>query len=260
MSAQNDRPVALVTGASRGLGAAIATRLARVGHDVALVARDRSALEAVAEDAAAFGARTLVVAVDLRDPQAPAEVVERAQATWGRLDVLVNNAGATKRGDFFTLGDEDFIDGFALKFHATVRFCRAAWPLLEAAQGSIVNIIGVGARTPAPDFTIGGSVNSALTNFTKALATRAQGSGIRINAINPGHIETDRLTRRIEAFAAQEGLSLDAARERMRQASGIARFGEPQDIAAAVAFLCSPDAAYIHGATLDVDGGVTRGI
>jgi len=260
MSSSESRPVALVTGASRGLGAAIAQRLAGGGHDVALVARDRSALEGVAARVSAHGGRALVVAADLQETEAPAATVERVRADWGRLDVLVNNAGATKRGDFFALGDEDFLDGFALKFHATVRFCRAAWPLLEASRGCIVNVIGVGARTPAPDFTIGGSVNSALTNFTKALANRVRDGSIRINAINPGHIETDRLTRRIEALARQEGIDVEAARERTRQASGIPRFGKPEDIAAAVAFLCSSEAAYVHGATLDVDGGVTRGI
>ncbi len=174
--------------------------------------------------------------------------------------MLVNNAGATKRGGFFALADEDMVDGFALKFHGTVRFCKAAWPHLKAARGTIVNIAGIGAHTAAAEFTIGGPVNSALINFTKAIAEQAMRGGIRVNLVNPGHIETDRLTGRLKKFAGERGLSYeDAAAERLRS-MGLTRFGKPVDIARMVAFLCSPFADYVHGATIDVDGGATRGI
>src|SRR3546814_13973081 len=111
-----------------------------------------------------------LVEADLSVAAEPERVVRAAVDRFGRLDILVNNAGATKRGDFLALTDADHLDGFALKYHATVRFCRAAWPHLVAAGGAVVNISGIGAQTPDAEFTIGGPVNSALLNFTKALA------------------------------------------------------------------------------------------
>ncbi len=252
---------AIVTGASRGLGRAFAIGLARDGFALGLAARHADELEATAEAARQAGAPLVVAhAIDLSLPESPALVVERTLARTGSIDALVNNAGATKRGDFLTLTDADFTDGFALKFHATVRFCRAAWDALSASKGVIVNISGVGAHTPEPDFTIGGSVNSALINFTKALAKRSQGTGMRINTLCPGHIVTDRLQKRIETLAREEGMSIDAAREKMRISQGIARYGEPEEVADVVRFLCSPAAAYVHGTVINVDGGATPGI
>lgn len=249
--------VALVTGASRGIGQAIAERLAAGGMKVALVARTKADLDA---NAARLGAAAFAHAADLREAAACAGAVDATLARFGRLDLLVNNAGATKRGPFAELQDADFFDGFALKFHAAVRLTRAAWPALKAAGGAIVNIIGAGGKTPAPDFTIGGPVNSALMNFTKAMARLGIGEGVRVNAINPGSIETRRLTGRLEAAARAAGIDVDAARKRNLAELGVARFGTPAEIAEVVAFLAGNRASYMQGALVDVDGGVTRGL
>ena len=257
----NPEKVAIVTGASRGIGRAIALELARAGHACVLVARDEAALTRLAAEVVALGApEARVVACDLRDPEQPARVVTEAIEYGGRLDVLVNNAGATRRGDFLALDDAEFIDGFALKFHATVRFCRAAWRHLVASGGSIVNIAGIGAHTPVAEFTIGGPVNSALINFTKAIADRARGEGIRVNTVCPGNIVTDRLRTRISALANEQGLDPAAAEAALRAQQGVRRYGQPEEVARAVRFLCSEDASYIHGVTLDVDGGARAGI
>ena len=251
---------AIVTGASRGLGRAIALELAGEGCAIVLAARDSALLERVADEARAAGAPdALAVPGDLSQPEQPARVVEATVARFGGLDILVNNAGATRRGDFLDLADEDHLAGFALKYHATVRFCRAAWTHLERSHGVIINISGIGAQTPEPEFTIGGPVNSALLNFTKALSKRATGN-MRVNALCPGHIITDRLHARIETHAKQHGVGLDEAREAMRRSLGIRRFGEPRDIAATVAFMSSDRAAYMHGETVIVDGGATPGL
>jgi len=254
-------PTALITGASRGLGRAFALRLARDGFSLSLCARSQAALEETANLARAAGAgQVLITAVDLSQPEAPAQLLARTLAQTGQLDVLINNAGATKRGDFLTLTDEDFEQGFALKFHATVRLCRAAWQALCASHGVIINISGVGAHTPEADFTIGGSVNSALINFTKAIAKRAQGTGIRVNTLCPGHIITDRLQRRIETLAQERNITWQEAQEEMRKIHGIERYGTPEEVADVVRFLCSDAASYIHGSVINVDGGTTAGI
>ncbi|HKX31066.1 MAG TPA: SDR family NAD(P)-dependent oxidoreductase, partial [Blastocatellia bacterium] len=165
MDLQLTGKVGIVTGASRGIGRAIAQTLSGEGMRLVLVARSRDQLE---ELAAALTTESLVQAADLRVPEVPGAVIAATLERFGRLDLLVNNAGATKRGDLFSLSDDDWSDGFALKFYGAMRCSRAAWPHLQAVGGSIVNIAGIGGRTASADFTIGGAVNSALLNLTKA--------------------------------------------------------------------------------------------
>ena len=252
---------AIVTGASRGIGRAIAIELAREGMRVALTARDQSGLEATAQQLTGLGAPApVVVARDLTRPEAAGEIVEEALEALGALDLLVNNAGATKRGAFLELDDADHLDGFALKYHGARRMCRHAWPHLKGRGGRIVNIIGAGARTPSADFTVGGPVNSALLNFTKALAALGLDDGIRVNAINPGPIETGRLTNWIERTAQEKGIDVDEARRIWLERAGLTRFGRPEEIGRLVAFLASDQSGFVHGASVDIDGGVTRGI
>jgi 3-oxoacyl-[acyl-carrier protein] reductase len=184
--------------------------------------------------------------------------VETALARFGGLDVVVNNAGSTKRGDFLALSEEDWADGFGLKFFGAMRLCRAAWPHLRASAGAIVNIAGVGGRTGSAEFAIGGAVNAALLNLTKVLADRGITDGIRVNAVNPGGIATNRLQTRLRTFAAEHGIGLQDAEAQMARALGVARFGTPEEIARLVAFLASPQAAYCQGSIVDADGGQTR--
>lgn len=247
--------VAIVTGASKGIGRAIAETLAAEGMKLVLAARSADLLKDVAVD---LKTETLVQAVDLRDPAVPAQVIAATIAKFGSLDLLVNNAGATKRGDFLTLTDEDWADGYALKFFGAMRLSRAAWPYLSKSAGSIVSIIGVGGRTGTAEFAIGGSVNAASMNLTKVLADRGIQDGVRVNAINPGAIATERLQVRIRNFAKEQGLSDAEAAQKLPRSMGVARFGEPAEIARTVAFLASSQAAYLQGAILDVDGGMTR--
>jgi NAD(P)-dependent dehydrogenase (short-subunit alcohol dehydrogenase family) len=254
MDLQLSDKVAIVSGASRGIGRAIAETLGAEGMRLVVAARSRDQLDDLATS---LPAGCLVQAVDLREAGAPEAVVEAAVGHFGRLDLVVNNAGATRRGDFLALPDVDWDDGFRLKFFAAMRFCRA-WPHLQAGQGSIINIVGIGGRTASAAFTIGGAVNAALLNLTKALADRGVAEGVRVNAINPGSIATDRLQGRLRSFASERGIDLARAEVEMAQSLGIARFGAPADIARVVAFLASPQARFCHGAIVDVDGGETR--
>jgi len=143
---------------------------------------------------------------------------------------------------------------------SAVRLARAAWPHLRKAQGAIVNIGGVGGRLASADFTIGGSVNAALMNFTKALADRGVADGVRVNLINPGNIHTDRLTHRIQTRAKELGADDAAAAADLAREAGIKRFATPEEIAEVVSFLVSDRASYVQGTLMDVDGGWLRAV
>ena len=244
-------PVAIVTGASRGIGKAIARQLAGDGYRIVAIARSASAL---AEACDALPTPSLALPIDLGQADAAAHVVDTVRERFGRIDVLVNNAGATPRGDFLAFGDDDWRAGFDLKFFAAVRLCRQAWPALAESAGRIVNIAGIGGRTGSAEFTIGGSVNAALLNLTKALADR----GIRVNAVNPSSIATERTRKRIEALAIERGTTVDQAAAELARQLRVARLGTPEEIARVVGFLVSDAASYMQGAIIDVDGGQTR--
>jgi 3-oxoacyl-[acyl-carrier protein] reductase len=252
--------VALVTGASRGIGRAIARTLAEEGVDLALVARDAKRLDEVRAEIETLGRRAAIHAADLSDPAAPAAAVEATLAAFGRLDLLVNNAGGSRRGDFLELTEQDWADGFSLKFFGYVRMARAAWPHLAKAEGTIVNIAGLAGRSGSADFAIGGTINAGLGLLTKALADRGIADGVRVNTINPGTIETDRFAARLARHAAVHGLSRDAAYAALLEESGTRRFGSPAEVATLVACLASPRLGHLHGVIIDLDGGQNRSV
>ena len=252
--------VAIVTGASRGIGRAIALKLAARGAATVLCARNAELLQSAVQEIAAAGGQADATALDLRAPDAPSKVVAFALDRFKKLDIVVNNAGATKRGDFLSLTDEDFLDGFALKYFGAVRLVRAAWPLLKGTNGSVLNIGGIGGRTPGAAFAIGGSVNAALLSLTKALAALGVAEGVQVNAINPGSIRTDRLRKRLADLAAQDGTGLLSAEHRFVAAEQVTRIGEPADIASLAAFVVGPEGRFLQGAPIDMDGGATRTI
>ena len=264
MSANLSRPlegkVAIVSGASRGIGRAIALKLTALGASGVLCARNQPMLQTVVQEIAEAGGVADAIALDLRDPAAPGRVVDFALERFKRLDILVNNAGATRRGDFLSLTDEDFVDGFALKYFGTVRLVRAAWPHLKATQGSVLTIVGVGGRTPGAEFAIGGSVNAALLSLTKALAALGIGDGVQVNAINPGAVRTDRLKGRLANIAAKEGIDAAAAERHFVATERVTRIGEPDDIANLAAFVVGPEGRFLQGSLVDIDGGATRTI
>ena len=252
--------VALVTGSSRGIGRGIALALAAEGCDLMLTGTDETALREAAAAVEAFGRKAQTKALDLRKDDAAAALVEATRRGFGRLDILVNNAGTTKRGDFLTLTDADWADGYALKFFAHVRLSRAAWPLLQESGGSLVTIGGTSGRVPAAGFTIGSSVNAACAAFSKALADLGKTDGVQVNCIHPSYVETERFWRRIKADVERTGEDEAAVREWHRKDIGVTRFGTPADVAGLVAFIASPRGRWLHGATIDMDGGEVRAL
>jgi 3-oxoacyl-[acyl-carrier protein] reductase len=252
--------VALVTGSSRGIGRGIALALAAEGCNLMLTGTDEAALKDAAGAVDATGSRAQTRAIDLRKEDAAAVLVEATRDSLGRLDILVNNAGTTKRGDFLTLTDADWADGYALKLFAHVRLSRAAWPLLRESRGSLITIGGTSGRVPAAGFTIGSSVNAACAAFSKALADLGKSDGVQVNCIHPSYVETERFWRRIKADVERTGQTEEAVREWHRKDIGVTRFGTPADVAGLVAFIASPRGRWLHGATIDMDGGEVRAL
>jgi 3-oxoacyl-[acyl-carrier protein] reductase len=251
---------AIVTGASKGIGRAIAIKLSTLGARCVLCARGDDQLAGVVRQIRNAGGMAEATALDLRKPDSPSRLVDFCLSSFGRIDIVVNNAGATKRGEFLTLTDDDFLDGFALKYFGAVRLVRAAWPHLKSSSGAVVNIVGVGGRTPGAQFAIGGSVNAALLSLTKSLAATGLADGIQVNAVSPGAIRTDRLKTRLQQSAAELGGDMTAAEKRFVAGERITRIGEPEDIAGLVAFIVGPEGRYLHGALIDADGGATKTI
>jgi len=247
--------VALVTGASRGIGRSIALELAAAGCEVMLTARDAATLNAVAGEIRALGRKAAIYTADLTAVEEPAKLVAAVKREFGRLDILINNAGNNKRGNFLELTEQDWSDCFNLKFFAHMRLCRAAWPLLKASQGSIVFIAGVGARAPVSDYTIGASVVGASVSFMKALADMGKHDGVQVNAVNPGSVKTDRFQHRLGKVMKKTGLGEQAATEHHRNELAITRFGMPEDIAGLVSFIVSQRGRWLQGTAIDMDGG-----
>jgi 3-oxoacyl-[acyl-carrier protein] reductase len=247
--------IALVTGSSRGIGRGVALALADEGCDLMLTGRDRAALDEVAGLIRAKGRRAAIDVNDLRDKNAAEQLIEAVRREFGALDILLNNAGTTKRGDFFALTEADWEEGYALKFFAHVRLARAAWPLLKERHGALVAIGGTSGRKPHADFTIGSSVNAAVAAFTKCLADRGKTDGVQVNCIHPSLVETERQWRRIRAEVARTGSPEQKVREELCRETGIMRFGTVEDVADLVTFIVSSRATWLHGATIDLDGG-----
>lgn len=253
--------VVVVSGGSRGIGRGIATAFARAGAQTVLAASSATNLAIAAEAIAATGARRPdICAGDLRTEAGCAAVHRFVVDRHGRCDVLVNSAGATRAGSFLALEDAVWQDGFALKFFGCVRLCRLFWPLLAAAHGHVVNVIGGAARTPDPEFLIGGAVNAAMHNFSKGLAGLGKRDGVNVNAILPGMTETERVGQLLRQRAEASGQTVEAVRAAQIAKDGIARLGQPEDVAALALFLCSEAARHIQGTAIAVDGGATSGL
>jgi 3-oxoacyl-[acyl-carrier protein] reductase len=253
--------VVVVTGGSRGIGRAIAEAFAGEGATMVLAASSAANLAAAAGAIKKNGAaEPMVCAGDLRQLDACQQLLKTVSERHGRCDILVNSAGATRAGSFLDLPDEVWTDGFALKFIGAVRLCRLFWPLLKAAQGHVVNVIGGAARTPEPDFLVGSSVNGAMSTFSKGLSQLGKRDGVNVNAIHPGTTETERTTRLWAQRAQASGKTVEEIREQILARSGIRSIAQPEDIAALALFLCSERARQIQGVAVAVDGGGTPGV
>jgi len=247
MSEHNDQRVAIVTGASRGIGAAIARALAAQGRRVVLVARDAEKLDAVKKEIEEAGGSATIKACDLSDGSAVSKLIEGVAEELGRLDILVNNAGITRDGLVLRMPDEDFDDVININLRGAFAACRsAARPMMRGRWGRIINISSVAGLVGNAGQANYAASKSALLGLTKSLAKELASKKITANVVAPGFVETD-----------MTGGLPEAVREGAKAVTPLKRFGRPEEIAAAVAYFASEEASYTTGQTLAVDGGMT---
>jgi len=252
--------IALVTGASEGIGRATARALAAEGVQLTLCARREAPLRALADGLEhKHGIAALAVPADLSTESGIAELVAAHTARFGALDILVNNAGSIRAGSLLSKPEIEWQEDFALKFWGYVRLTRAVWPLLVARGGGrVLNIIGGAGRQPSAGYLAGGAANAGLMNLTKALGDEGAPHGILVNAINPGAVRTARWQSLMQRQAAERGTTVAALEAEQLAHVPLRRGGEPEEIASVAVFLCSAGASYITGTTLQVDGGLAR--
>jgi 3-oxoacyl-[acyl-carrier protein] reductase len=254
--------VALVCGASRGLGRAVADELAAEGASVAICARDAERLAAAAaEIEAATGAAVVAVPADLAVAGEPARVVEACLERFGRLDILVANTGGPPAGTHDTLGPQDWEQATALLLVSTVELARSALPAMKAqGWGRILAVTSVAAKQPVANLMLSNSLRAAVTGFASTLAREVAKDGVTVNTILPGYTSTERVTELNRANAAREGVEPEEIQARLEADIPMGRLAEPEEFAALAAFLVSERAGYITGSAFAVDGGWLRGL
>lgn len=252
--------VAVITGASQGIGRATALRLARDFSSLVLVARNRENLENTARAVRELGTQALVIDADLGAADSARRVAQRTLDAYGRIDALLNIAGAVPQVDLFEMSDEQWDSAMALKLHGARRLTIAAWPALKGARGSVVMMSGNSALFPKAAYAAVGTVNAAIVALAKAFSDRGIADGVQVNSVLAGPVMTGRRRSYLEHWAPLHGMSMDEAMEAFPKQAGIARYGEPEEIAELMAFLVSPAARWMTGSALRMDGGEVKSI
>jgi len=254
--------VALVAAASKGLGKAAALELAREGARVAICARTEATLWAAAADIeGATGGEVLAVVADLSDADDVERLVQTTVDRFGRLDILVTNAGGPPSGYFLDLSDDAWHATVELTLMSAVRLCRAAVPhMRKHGWGRIVNITSVSVKQPIDNLLLSNALRSGVVGLAKTLSNHFAGDGITVNSVCPGWTLTDRVAELFAARARDEGVSVEEAERQVTADIPLGRMGQPEELAALIAFLASERAGYITGTVIQVDGGYVRGL
>jgi 3-oxoacyl-[acyl-carrier protein] reductase len=253
-----DDRAAVVTGASRGIGRHVALQLVAEGCRVLLVGRDEEALAAVQGEA---GEAAVALACDVTDPASAGRVVDGCREAFGRLDIVVNNAGSAEPKALVDLTPEDWQRSLEINFLAAARLSVAALPVMQAAGwGRLVHVASISGREPDPLFAPYSAAKAALLNLSTSLSRVGAPDGVLSSCVIPGVTVTELVRDNAIATAERTGRRPDEVMGRLLAKSGVpaGRFGRPEEIAAAVVFLASEAASWITGATLEVDGGTLR--
>ena len=253
--------VALVTGASRGLGLAAAQALLEGGARVAISSRGGTKLEAAETKLLDSGGEAVAVAADVRDPEALEELVSRCEELLGPVDILVANGGGPPAKPAAELNDSDWMNAIPFAFLFVPRLCNLVLPgMRRRGWGRIVAINSVSAKQPIPDLALSNSLRPAVLGYLKTLAQEVAADGVTVNAVLPGFTRTQRQAELAESIAQRQGSTVDSVAAERGWNAAAGRMAEPNEIAAAIAFLASPAASYITGQALTVDGGYVRGL
>lgn len=252
--------VAIVTGASAGIGRATALRLAKDYKGLVLVGREEEELKKTAASITAMGAEPLIVVADLRQAEAAERVITHTKSKFGRIDALCNIAGAVPQINLFEMTDEQWRDGAEGKLHGARRLTIKAWPLLKATKGSVVFMSGSSAEAPKPGFAAVATLNAAICALAKAFAEQGWLDGIQVNSLLPGPVMSNRRINFLKKWAADNNLPMEAARSKFLAEAKIERYGEPEDIAEMIAFMVSPGAKWLTGTAIRMDGGEVKSI
>jgi 3-oxoacyl-[acyl-carrier protein] reductase len=252
--------VAIVTGASQGIGRSTAIRLARDFSAIVLAARDASALKEVADNVRATGAEPLALDLDLSVIESAETLVKTTLGRFGRIDALLNVAGAVPQIDLFEMTDEQWRTGMELKLHGARRITILAWEALKKSKGSVVFMSGSAALDPKPAFAAVAATNAAITALAKAFAEQGIKDGVQVNSIVPGPVMTGRRRSFLEKWAPAHNMTVEEATKEFPEEAGISRYGRPEEIADLLAFMVSPAAKWMTGTSVRMDGGEIKGI
>ncbi len=254
--------VAFVAGASKGLGKACALGFAREGVKVAICSRSQEAIDAAAADIKGeTGAEVLALAGDVSQAGMCESLIEKTLAQFGRLDVLVNNAGGPPTGTSVGMTDEQWQVAFETNLMSAVRLTRAAVPYMKkAGAGRIINLTSSGVRQVLPGLVLSNSIRAGVINFAKTLAVELGPDNILVNNIAPGRFGTDRVAELDAVNAKNWGVSVEEAAKRQIDNIPLGRYGMPEELANVVVFLGSARASFVSGQTILIDGAATRAI
>ena len=254
--------VAAVAAGSAGLGFASALTLAQEGCKVAICARRPEKLEEAAEAIRAeTGVEVMTLSLDMSGKDAPREFVQKVVAHFGKLDILVANAGGPPSGPFVDMTDDDWELAVQQNMLSTVRMFHEALPHVNASdQGRLIAITSISAKEPIESLVLSNATRAGVHGLVKTLSREAAETGTTVNAVCPGITRTDRITQLAQQAADREGITLEEAYEKRSAGIPMKRLGDAMEFGAAVTYLCSKQAAYISGTALPVDGGLLAGL